>query len=121
MAGECLLSRSRDRLADEVRARIEDALLDDGVVGVAGHEQRANARTELGQMIHQDPAAHPRHDDVRQDEMDLGRVPFGHQQCGRPVLCQQDGESGADEDSLGDLSHRLVVFHREDDLRAEGW
>jgi hypothetical protein len=60
-------------LPDEVRARIQTAMVDDGVRGVAGRKQNRKAGPELshfvsdGAPVHATPQNH-----IREEQLDLG-------------------------------------------------
>ena len=50
--------------------RLDDVVMKNGVVGIAGHEQYRQVRTVVGQQLREDLAAHPRHHDVREKKID---------------------------------------------------
>ena len=56
-------------------SRVEDPVVDDGLLGVPGHVDHLQGRASLGQLPGQFRSAGARHDDVGQEHIDR-RVPL---------------------------------------------
>ena len=86
-------------------------------VAVAGHEEHADLGLQLNDLVHELAAAHPREDEVGEEEMDLLLLPdqlhprlrVVRDQHAVPLRLQDVPDQGADH---------LVVFDDEDHLGA---
>ena len=67
----------RDRLLEVRDVRFEYAMADDAVVGVARHTEHFHVGSNTRKSLREFGAAHLRHHDVAQEQMDRGRVLLG--------------------------------------------
>src|SRR6266508_4768550 len=67
----------RERLAEQGNSHVENAVLAERFVRIAGHVERAHRWAARRQRLAEFAPAHPRHDDIGQEELDLARVMFG--------------------------------------------
>src|ERR1019366_615893 len=66
-----------ERLLEERAARLDDSVTHGRVVRVAAHVEDPDAAVILRELLDQLAAAHPRHHDVRDDDVDPACVPAG--------------------------------------------
>ena len=92
----------RDRLLEKGDARVEDAVLEDGVVGVAGHEEHLHLRPQRREALGELPPAHAGHHDVGQQQVDL-----------RPVLLADEQRLAA----VRRLEHDVAVAPKDASAR----
>ena len=61
----------RERFLQKRRAGVQPALLDDGVLGVAGGEKNPRVRRQRPHPVSQFLAAHVRHDDIGEQQINV--------------------------------------------------
>src|SRR5437016_86384 len=108
----------REGLLEEGGARIQDAMMDDGRVGVPRNKQYPQARPERAQTLGQLAPAQSRHHHVRHEQVDRARGAFDDP---RRLDGGGDGQHRVAvhlEDLPGELADRLVVLDQQHRLRA---
>ena len=108
----------RERFTDELGFAIEDAVVNDRLVGVAGHEQHPCSRTSLDEYLRQLAAANSRHDDVRDEQIDRPIKSAGERESLVPARGFEHLVAKVAQDTSDELSHHLFVFDEKQRLRT---
>ena len=74
-----------ERLLNESHLRLENAMMNDGVIGVAGHEQQRHVGSDDGQTLCELTSPHEWHHDVSEKKVHVTRMPLGDEERVHPV------------------------------------
>src|SRR5919204_434561 len=99
-----------ERLCDEVAVEVS--------IAVAGHLDHARPRIERAQPLHELRPAQPRHDRVRQDQIDLRALASNDRERLLPVPRGEDAVAGLLQEQLDQRSKRGLVLDDEDRFAA---
>ncbi|HJX64008.1 MAG TPA: hypothetical protein VJ860_08650 [Polyangia bacterium] len=108
--------RRTKRLGNEMGSRVQCAVMNDGVVSVAGHIEHFDPRTFQRQAVGQHSPAHLRHHDVGQQQVDLVLLRFAGQ---KRVLRTRGGQhcvAGLARDAFGNIAHGFLVLNDKNRL-----
>src|ERR1017187_9647895 len=109
-------SGGRERLLKKGDSAFQDAMLEDGVVGVSRHEKNARAVTGLRETPFDLASAHLRHHDVGEDEVDLAFVIPCEIEGLKPRFRAEDRVSEHLQNAAPEAADPVVVLDHEDRL-----
>src|SRR6267378_3807480 len=89
------------RFFEVVVAMFGNATANGGIVGVTGHEENRSSRTGEFQSLGHLPAAHDRHDDIANYEMNWALMRLGFRQALDAIRGRDNGKAG-DAEIIGD-------------------
>ena len=105
-------------LLQEGDAGLEHAVMDDRRIGVPGHVEHVRPGPHRRHGVRDFGAAHPRHDDVGEQQVDRVAVPAKQLERRRAVTRLQDGIARRLEDLRHELPHDGFVLDEQDRLVA---
>src|SRR6266436_1944913 len=108
----------REGLGEEGHARAQDAVADDGIIGIAGHVEHFHIRTQGLEPLGELAAAHLRHDDVGDHEVDGALVALADLERLDAVAGLEDIVAVHLEDLSDDRPDAQGVLDEEDGLGA---
>ena len=91
---------------------------DERLLGVAGHEQDPDLRPRARDALRNLVAAHPRHDDVGEEEIDPAVLGLGERDRGMPVGAREHGVALPLEHAPRQVADDVLVLDQQDRLRA---
>src|SRR3989338_3491092 len=100
-------------LVDKGYSRLEYAVLDDSVVGIAGHIERPAYKFPARQLQPQFAAAHPGHDDIRHKQVHRPPALLHKFKRRLGVSGHQHLITAAPQDALPEAAQALLVFHHQ--------
>ena len=108
------------RLFDVRETRLQHPVPHDGVIGIPGHEKHAQRRSSRLQLSRELASAHPRHDDIGQQQIDMRAMLLAiHQrERGGSVGRFEDGVAVALEQLPRDGANRGFVLDQQNRLAA---
>src|SRR2546422_2018509 len=117
---------SRDWSSDVCSSDLEDALLHDGIFGVAGEIKHFGFRTCLVKLFRELAAAHAGHYNVGDEHVNRTQVRASDTQRRLAIFCFQDLVTLGLQSFSNQLAHRFFIFNEKNRLRTatgslRGW
>ena len=108
----------RERLLQKRRSRLRDHVVKTGGLSVTGYQQDPGFRAQGQNSLDQFPSAHPRHDDVADENVDGTVMAAADFERLLAVGGLQHAIARAFEHRFQQMAQAVLVFDQQDGLRA---
>lgn len=110
----------REWLRDIGFPAIEHAMMNDGGVGIAGHEQHSHFFPDCGQQISENATTHLRHHGICQEQIDGACVATGELESIRRPCRFKHVVAIVGQHAMDQVSNVILIFYKHDRFAPAG-